>query len=256
MKSIKKNKYEHLLNNQFGSTVMYFFTFDKTQINLEAINDLIVKFDGVYKLIFEVIFSNKKLKIDYDLESNKELIKKPEYIVSKLFVLKRSETKSNMIYFVINSFLTNHIKSNPNTKSISVDLMASVKQYDEYDSNMNLLLVSCIAPKIIRLNNTDFNIPDKPTSESLFVTSEVASLKDNKLFEKLKIVGNSLFVVPTVELIKLKITELSDSLYGSLNDAKILYVTKAIQILTDLASKPEELGKLSLEYKLEYMFFN
>ena len=135
------SKYEHLLNNQFGSTVMYYYTFDKSQKNLPEINDLITKFDGVYKLIFEVVISDKKLKMDYDIDSNKDLITNPEYIISKLFILKRSETKSNMVYFEINNYMIKHLKSNPNLKNINANLMASIKQYDEYDSNMNIFLL-------------------------------------------------------------------------------------------------------------------
>ena len=250
------SKYEHLLNNQFGSTVMYYYTFDKSQKNLPEINDLITKFDGVYKLIFEVVISDKKLKMDYDIDSNKDLITNPEYIISKLFILKRSETKSNMVYFEINNYMIKHLKSNPNLKNINANLMASIKQYDEYDSNMNIFLLSIIAPQIIRLNNVNFNIDPKDNSETLFVTTEVETLVDNSLFKKVKIVGNSLFVVPTVELIKQKLVELSDSLYGDLNDAKTLYVSRTILLLTNLMENQQEMDKLFLEYKLQFMFFN
>jgi hypothetical protein len=252
----KNSRYEHLLNNQFGSTIMYFYTFDTAQKNLTEINDLITKFDGVYKLIFEVIYSNKKLKMDYDIDSNKDLISNPEYIISKLFILKRSETKSNMVYFEINSYMIKHLKSNPNLKNINANLMASIKQYDEFDSNINTFLLSTIAPKIIRLNNVNFNIDPNENSETLFVTSEVETIADNSLFKKVKIVANSLFVVPTVELIKQKLTELSDSLYGDLNDAKSLYISRTILLLTNLMENQQEMDKLSLEYKLQFMFFN
>jgi len=257
MNSKTNNKYEHLLNNQFGSTVMYYYTFDTRMKNMETINDFITKFDGVYKLIFEVIISNKKVKLDYDIESNKELLKKPEYIISKLFVIKRSETKSNMVYFDINKFMIQHLKFNPNLTKINVDIMASVKQYDEYDSNVNMLLISNIAPRIIRLNSVVLSIDKTNSSDTLFVTLETDESKSvSPLFKKIKIVGNSLFVVPTIELIKNKISELSDSLYGDLNDSKSLYVTRAIQVLTDIISTPDELDKISLEYKLQSFFFS
>jgi hypothetical protein len=267
MNSITNNKYEHLLNSQFGSTVMYFYTFDTTQKNNQIINDFIIKFDGVFKLIFEVIYSNKTLKLDYDIESNKVLIKKPEYIVSKLFVLKRSETKTNMIYYEINNFMTKHLKSNPNTTRITADIIASVKQYDEYDSNVNMLLLSGVVPRILRLNNIDFNIDktnidktniDKTNSDSsmIFITFETEIKSDTALFNRLKIIGNSLFVVPTPELIRSKIVELSDSIYGDLDETKGLFINRTILTLTELMSKPEELNKLTMEYKLQAIFFN
>jgi len=167
-----------------------------------------------------------------------------------------------MVYFDINKFMTNHLKSNPNLTKFNVDLMASAKQYDEYDSNMNMLLVSSIVPRIIRLTNVEFNLDKANSSETLFVTTETDGSKavpksvNPQLFTKIKIVGNSLFVVPTSELIQNKISELSDSLYGELNDSRSLYVTRAIKVLSELIATPGELDKLSLEYKLQSLFFS
>ena len=91
------NIYDFSLDTSFGTIIMYFYSFDEDikHKKMDILEKLIETHNGVYKLIFEIIFQNNKYKIDYDNTGFDELIKNPECIVSKLYVLKRS------LFFII-----------------------------------------------------------------------------------------------------------------------------------------------------------
>ena len=146
------------LDKKFETTVMYYFTFDETSStkvfgdlqkakDIQTLNKLIEMYNIVYKLIFEVIYQNNQILIDYDIESNKELILKDEYNISKLYILKRSETKSNMIYTDINKQLVEYLEKNPSLGGFNIDLSAIIQEDDNFDSNIDKQTIANLLKK-------------------------------------------------------------------------------------------------------------
>jgi len=101
--------YGVLLDDQFGSTVMYYFVFDEQTKNLSMFEQLVERYDIVYKIVVEVIYQNNRFKVDYDLNTGKDLLKQDDCMIAKLYVIKRSETKSNMIYYRINNYMLDYL---------------------------------------------------------------------------------------------------------------------------------------------------
>ena len=238
------NIYDFSLDTSFGTIIMYFYSFDEDikHKKMDILEKLIETHNGVYKLIFEIIFQNNKYKIDYDNTGFDELIKNPECIVSKLYVLKRSETKTNMHYYELNNNIKKYFDDNKDSTSINVDLNAKIKSYYEYDLNKEKLLLSKILGKTLKLNGIEVT---KKASDKIFVSDDFDVSKSSHNFNQGKIIGNSLFVTISEDFIKDKLIELTDNQYP----------THYLVLLQNLQKNSELLNNLWLEFEIEYMFF-
>ena len=233
------NEYDYSLDGSFGSTIMYFYSFDETieKKNLQILTKLIETHHDIYKLIFEVIYQNNRYKIDYDNEKSSDLIKNNNCIVSKLFVIKRSETKNKMFYYEINDNLMAYFEKNKSQTSILVDLNASLIPYNEYDLNKEKLLLSNLIKNKIKLNNIQIN----KKNGSIFLSDEFI-INSNEA-KNGKIVCNSLFINTKEEFIKEKLSELMESA----SDSNLL-------LLQNLLKNINKLNNLWFEYEIKYLF--
>ena len=229
------------LDKKFETTVMYYFTFDETSStkvfgdlqkakDIQTLNKLIEMYNIVYKLIFEVIYQNNQILIDYDIESNKELILKDEYNISKLYILKRSETKSNMIYTDINKQLVEYLEKNPSLGGFNIDLSAIIQEDDNFDSNIDKQTIANLLKKKLKLSNV--NVLFDKSKKELFKTEW---FKYDEFM--IKIEGNYLFVSPSINFLK-----------NSLTDENSV-------ILTPYINQENKLDNLVFQYNIKYLFY-
>lgn len=233
------NEYDFSLDTSFGSIIMYFYSFDENieKKNLQVLTKLIETHYNVYKLIFEIIYQNNRYKIDYDNNNASELIKNNECIVSKLFVVKRSETKNKMFYYEINNNLITYFENNKTQTSIITDLSAKLIPYNEYNLSKEKLLLSGLIKNKIKLNNIQIN----KKNGSVFISDEFV-INSNEA-KNGKIICNSLFINLKEDFIKEKLTELS----GTLSTSSLL-------LLQNLLKNIHKLNDLWFEYEIEYLF--
>lgn len=232
-------EYDYSLDTSFGSTIMYFYSFDENiqKKNLDVLRKLIETHHDVYKLIFEIIHKNNKYKIDYDNSEASELIRNNECVVSKLFVIKRSETKNKMFYYEINNNLITYFENNKSQTSIMVDLSAKSVPFNEYNLSKEKLFLSSLIKNKLKLNNIQIN--KKPGS--VFISDEF-TINSNEI-KNGKIICNSLFINLKEDFIKEKLLELSDTSSNS-----------NLLLLQNLLKNSYKLNDLWFEYEIEYLF--
>jgi hypothetical protein len=250
------SKIESPLNTQFGTTVAKYRAFDSAtnQTDVEQIKKLIETYSQTHKMIFEIMINNKKLKFDLDSKSTKEKLFDQKNVVSKVFVLEKIAKRKNMAYFTINEQLIDHLNSNSDAVSVNADIMATLKQYDEFDSDFDYMVVSKVMPKLMRLDDLLFEV-DKSNPE-IFATSNLVLTTNNNICQSVRIIGHTLYVVPSINLIKSKITELTDGLFAEMDDVKLQFVRYAIDVLKKFTEAKADISKLTFEYKIQYMFFD
>jgi len=227
---------------KFGTTVMYYFTFDTSLRNKKLLDELIEKFDGIYKLIFDVIINNFKHKIDYDQLSGKKIINNNDTIIEKLYVLKRLENKSNMVYYDLNTYMIDFIEKNK-TNNINIILYAKKQQQDEYDTNLNNLILFKLVPNEISLKNILFNINQV---NNMIISNEVVN--NVEIYKSVQIIGNTLYVKYGISYLKTLIDNLISNV-EILDDVKKMCIESYDKILK------EQINEIEVMYNIEYSFF-
>jgi len=247
-------EYDFSKDTSFGTTIMYYYSFneDIQKKQLDILQNLIEKHNGVYKLIFEIIVQNNRYKIDYNNKDSEQLIKNPECIVAKLYVLKYSELFNHMFYYEINENLVNYFELANQNHSINCNLNIIAKSYDEFDQNKNKLLLSSFLKPDLKISN--INIKQKEIKNNIFMSEEidftdknVIFLKDG-IFSKGKIIGNSLFVTVSKKFIKDQLKDQVSKLTpeNSSNDQ--------IEILKALIADENLFNDIWFEYNIKYIF--
>jgi hypothetical protein len=247
-------EYDFSKDTSFGTTIMYYYSFneDIQKKQLDILLNLIEKHNGVYKLIFEIIVNNNRYKIDYNNKDSDQLIKNPECIISKLYVLKYSELFNHMFYYEINENLVNYFELSNVNHSINCNLNIIAKPYDEFDQNKNKLVLSSFLKPDLKISN--INIKQEEIKNNIFMSKEidftdknVIFIKDG-IFTKGKIIGNSLFVTVSKKFIKDQINEQLATLTNenSSNDQ--------IDILKALIANKDLYKDIWFEYSIKYMF--
>lgn len=250
------SNFDYSLDKKFETTIMYYFSFDETYStpsgttefvqfpetkvsenlqkakDIQTLNKLIEMYNIVYKLIFEVIYQNNQILIDYDIESNKELILKDEYNISKLYILKRSETKSNMIYTDINKQLVEYLEKNPSLEGFNIDLSAIIQEDDNFDSNIDKQTIAYLLKTKLKLTNVNVNVLFDKSNKELFKTEW---FKYDEFM--IKIEGNYLFVSPSINFLK-----------NSLTDENSVKITPYI-------NQENKLDNLVFQYNIKYLFY-
>ena len=231
--------------NEFNTEIMYYYVFNKAsnKKNNNILRDLIQTHHGVYKIVYELLSNSSTTLIDYDQLTNKEQIYADDYIISRLFVLKRSETKNNMVYSNFENVL-NNFSSDPNKTTFDLYLRQNTLSDD---TDLNRLLLGML------LDN-NFNLANN-SMESNNIRSSSTDI------ERIKLTGSLIQLFPTIRYLRSKFESFKQFNLKpeNLNEYSKDYIPKMIKtmnkLLTDIETNPDKYTNIWFNYSIKSIMY-
>ena len=231
--------------NEFNTEIMYYYVFNKAsnKKNNNILRDLIQTHHGVYKIVYELLSNSSTTLIDYDQITDKEQIYADNYIVSKLFVLKRSETKNNMVYSNFENVL-NNLSSDPNKPTFDLYLRQNTLSDD---TDLNRLLLGMLLENNINLSNNSM--------ESNNIRSTSGDI------ERIRLNGLNVQIFPTLQYLRSRFESFKQTNLkpDNLNEYSKDYIPKMIKVinrlLTDIKTNPDKYTNMWFDYTIKSIMY-
>lgn len=237
--------------NEFNTDIMYYYIFNKSlsNKNKDLLKDLIETHNGVYKIVYELSNNFTTTLVDFDQLDNKDLLYDDNYNISKLFVLKKSETKNNMIYSNFNNVLKSFSSDTTNTtNTTNFDLYLKLNSSSD-DSDLNLLLLRMLLDDDLILLNNKFSNSDNTISST------------SPDIERIKLNGSIIQLFPTVQYLnsRFEIYKQSNTKPENLNVYSQEYMPKMLKIieksLNDITTNPEKYTNMWFDYSIKSIMY-